>query len=117
MTLGLVTKVDKKNKAASKLKTELKNLKHSSYTIALSKELFLRRSWYLNVYFLKLYLCVYLHTKIQVSSIILTRFRQGVILSPPPHHHHFKQIPKNPPRLGLHEMPVQWFFTRTEKES
>ena len=32
--------------------------------------------------FLKLHMCVYLRTKFQVSSIILTRFSQGVILSP-----------------------------------
>ena len=44
---------------------------------------------------------MYLRTKIQVSSIILTRFRQGVILSPPPHHHHFKQIPKKPTQIRV----------------
>ena len=42
---------------------------------------------------------VYLRAKFEVSSIILTSFRQGVILPPPP-------IPQNeplksPPRLGF----------------
>ena len=32
--------------------------------------------------FLKLYMCVYLRTKFQVSSIILTSFRQGENLTP-----------------------------------
>ena len=35
------------------------------------------------VYFLKLQMSLYLHTKVQVSSTILTSFRQGVILSQP----------------------------------
>ena len=39
--------------------------------------------WYQKVYFLKLHMCVYLHTKYQVSGIILMSFRQGVILPPP----------------------------------
>ena len=38
--------------------------------------------WYQKVYFLKLYLCEYLCTKFLVSSIILTSFRQGIILTP-----------------------------------
>ena len=42
---------------------------------------------------------VYLHAKLEVSSIILTSFRQGVILPPPP----TPQIEplKSTPRLGL----------------
>ena len=35
--------------------------------------------------FLKLDMCVYLRTKFQVFNIILTRFRQGLILPPPLH--------------------------------
>ena len=35
------------------------------------------RSWYQNVYFLKLHMCLYLRTKFQISSIILMSFRQG----------------------------------------
>ena len=42
-------------------------------------------------------MCVYLCTKVQVSSIILTDFRQGVILHPPPQNEPLK----HPPRLGL----------------
>ena len=37
------------------------------------------------LHFLKLHIFVYLRTKFQVSSIILTSFRQGVILAPPKH--------------------------------
>ena len=54
--------------------------------------------------FLKLILCVYLRTKFQVSSIILTSFRSGGHFNPPP-----PPLPptpqngprKSPPRLGL----------------
>ena len=43
-------------------------------------------------------MCVYLRTKFKVSTIILTSFRQGVILhSPPPQY----ELLKSPPRLGL----------------
>ena len=42
---------------------------------------------------------VYLHAKFEVCSIILTGFRQGVILSPPPSPQN-KPL-KRPPRLGL----------------
>ena len=38
----------------------------------------------LKVYSLELHMCVYLRVKFKVSSIILTSFRQGLILSPPP---------------------------------
>ena len=44
----------------------------------------IKESWYEKEYFLKLHLCVYLHTKFQVTCIILTRFRQRVVLLPPP---------------------------------
>ena len=40
---------------------------------------------------------VYLRAKFEVSSIILTGFRQGVILPPPPQNESLK----SPPRLGL----------------
>ena len=43
------------------------------------------------VYFLKLHMCVYLRTKFQVSSVILTSLRQGVILPPS---HTAKRTPK-----------------------
>ena len=42
-------------------------------------------------------MCVYLGTRFQVSSIILTSFRQGVILHSPPQ----KEPLKSPPKLGL----------------
>ena len=44
-------------------------------------------------------MCVYLGTKFQVSSIILTSFRLGVILPPP---HRQNEPLKSQPRLGLH---------------
>ena len=47
------------------MKTELKSLWHSSHTIA--------------------FICVYLRTEFQGSSIILMSFRKGVILPPPLH--------------------------------
>ena len=48
-------------------------------------------------------MCVNLRTKFQVSCLILTSFRQGVILPPPPLPHPPPQNEplKNPPRLGL----------------
>ena len=53
-------------------------------------------------------MCVYLHTKFQVSSIILTSFRQGVIFpSPPPpthtHTHTSKRTPKKPTQIRVNE--------------
>ena len=42
---------------------------------------------------------VYLRAKFEVSSIILTSFRQGVILPPPPPPQN--EPLKSPPRLGL----------------
>ena len=57
-----------------------------------------RESWYWSKLFLKLKIWVYLRTKFQFSSIILTSFRQGVIL--PPSQPQNKPL-KGPPRLGL----------------
>ena len=49
---------------------------------------------------------VYLRAKFEVSSIILTRFRKGVILAPPPPtpvlFSRQNESLKSPPRLGLH---------------
>ena len=46
-------------------------------------------------------MCVYLRTEFQVSRIILTSFRQGVILTPS-HPPSMQNEPlKSPPRLGL----------------
>ena len=39
--------------------------------------------WYQKVYFLKLHMCVYLRTKFEVSSIILTSFKQRGYFTPP----------------------------------
>ena len=46
---------------------------------------------------MKLRIGVYLRSKFEVSSIILTRFRQVVLLAPPPPNEPLK----SPPRLGL----------------
>ena len=47
---------------------------------------------------MKLHKCEYLHAKFEVSSIILTSIRQGVILLPPqPQNEPLKSLP----RLGL----------------
>ena len=74
------------------MKTELKNLKHSSHTAALSKGTIfaeiadiikIKRFLVLtHIFFKTTYMCVYLRTKFQVSSIILTSFKRGVILTP-----------------------------------
>ena len=97
----------------TKTQNRTKNLKHSSNNIAFSKGTFsdkkcyffckkmltlakLRRPRHWKVYFLKLHIGVYLCAKLEVSSIILTSFRRGVIL-PPPKTNHLK----SPPRLGL----------------
>ena len=58
-------------------------------------------------------MCVYLRTKFQVSSIIITSFRQGegVILTaplPPPQN---KPL-KSPPRLGLTLSTHYFYFYR-----
>ena len=66
----------------------------------------LRANWYQKVYFLKLDICVYLCTKFQVSSTILTTFRQGVILLLPPPQ---KEPLKTPPRLGLNIVAIMVF--------
>ena len=70
------------------MKIKLKNLKQNSYTFAFMKgtifakkidfliSAILEESWYQKVYFLKLHICVYLCTKFQFSSIILTSCRQ-----------------------------------------
>ena len=53
----------------------------------------------LKVYFLKLHICVYLRIKCPVSSKVLTRFRQGVVLTPLPQ---LQNKPmKSSPILGL----------------
>ena len=51
----------------------------------------LRELWIYKVYFVKLNMCLHLRTKSQLSSVILTRFRQGVVLPPFPSS---KQTPK-----------------------
>ena len=57
----------------------------------------LRTFWYYKVYFMKLYLYVYLHTKFQVSSIILTSFRRGNFA--PPTTTTTKRTPQNPTQI------------------
>ena len=48
---------------------------------------------------------VYLRAKFDVSSIILTSFRQGVILALPPQN----ELLKKPPRLGLMQISKIYF--------
>ena len=52
---------------------------------------------------------VYLRAKFVVSSIILTGFRQGVILPPPPHTPQNEPL-KSPHRLGLMKDPFRSEF-------
>ena len=47
-------------------------------------------------------MCVYLLAKLEVSSIILTSVRRGVILPPQPQNKHLK----TQPRLGLREFQI-----------
>ena len=70
------------------------------------------KSWYYNVYFLKLHICVYLRTKFQVSSIILTSFRQGVILP-----HTTKRTPKKFTLIRDITVVQKMLPSVTEKES
>ena len=58
-----------------------------------------RGPWYWKVYFLKLHY-VYVCTTFQVSSIILTSFRQGIILEPP-HPPTSKRNLKKPTQIGV----------------
>ena len=63
----------------------------------------LRGSWYQKVYFLKLHMDLYLRTKFQVSSIIVTTFSRGRGggLFYAPSHTPENGLLKGPPRLGL----------------
>ena len=66
----------------------------------------LRGSWY-KKYFFWICRCVYLRTKCQVSSIILTSFRQAVLLPPPsplPPPTSKRNPLKSPRRLGLNNL-------------
>ena len=55
------------------------------------------------VYFLKLHICVYVRTKFQVSSIILTSFRQELILPPHPPHRTPKWTLKKPSLIRVNK--------------
>ena len=70
----------------------------------------LREPWYQKVSFLKLhFLFVYLYTKFEVSSVILTSFRQGVTVPPPPTPSH----PRHPaPQNGPLKSPPRLEFIR-----
>ena len=57
---------------------------------------------------------LYLRAKFEVSSMIVTRFRQGVILLPPPPPQ--SEPLKSPPRLGLIGC-VQHTFTELESDA
>ena len=88
----------------TKTEKELKNFQHSSHTIALSKGIiFAKKTLIFCTKMLTsaiLNLCVYLCTKFQASSIIITSFKQGVIL-PPPTHHTSKQTLKKPTQIRV----------------
>ena len=63
------------------------------------------------MYFLNLHMGVYVRIKSQVSSTILTSFRQGgwYFTPPPPHTHTHTHAPQNellksPPKLGLNDL-------------
>ena len=71
----------------------------------------LREPWYSKVYFLQLHVCVLTYQiSSYVSGIILTSFRQGVILPPPrpPPFLAQNEPLKSPPRLGLKEIFLIW---------
>ena len=55
-------------------------------------------SWYHNLYFLKLLMCVYVRTKFQVSSIVLTSLREAILPTLPPP---AKRTPKNPTQIKV----------------
>ena len=60
------------------MKTELKNFQHSSHIIALNKgSILAKKNLIFYVYFLKLNIFLYLCDTFEVSSTILTSFRQG----------------------------------------
>ena len=86
----------------------------------------LKKSRHEKVYFLKMHICVYIRTKLQVSNIILQSFRkrEGVILSTPtpPHPLPPKNKPlENPPKLWLSLFILManflaLFFTTSESQ-
>ena len=109
----------------TKTEKELKNFQHSSHTIALSKGIiFAKKTLIFCTKMLTsaiLNLCVYLCTKFQVSSIIITSFKQEGNFTPPPTPTTPRNKPlKSPPRLGLivattHKSLVKhcWFYYKT----
>ena len=100
MKLGSVTKFDKKNTVASrKLDDDAYRLMMTSLSLSIFWLIWsnpaasiqthglltspkLRKSRYYKVYFLNLHMCVYLHTKVHVSSMILTSYRHGNFSQP-----------------------------------
>ena len=50
-------------------------------------------------------MCAYLRAEIEISSIILTSFRQGVILPSTP-----KQTPKKPTQIRINKMKREKFW-------
>ena len=91
----------------TKTENRAKNLKCSSHIIALNKVLYLTKMLtsanlkgfcYWKAYFLKLNIRLYLRVKFQVSSIIVTSFRQGDNFTL---HSTAKRTPKKPTKIRV----------------
>ena len=65
-----------------------------------------KRAEALKVYFLKLHMGVYLRAKFEVYSIILTSFREGIVLPPPPS----KRTPKKPTQIRVNFHLIKAFL-------
>ena len=59
----------------------------------------MKRILVLKCIFFETYICGYLHTKFQVSSIILTSFRRGSFTPPPPPN----ETPKKPTQIRVND--------------
>ena len=73
----------------------------------------LRKSCYKKVYFLNLHMCVYLRTKVQTSSIILTSFRWGNFNQRP--NPTAKQTPKRPTQIRVKQLQLNDLFSQLNK--
>ena len=62
-------------------------------------------------------MCVYLRSKFEVSRIILTGFRQGLVLNPPPHTPASKQTPEKPTQIRVKWLALKAFITKELKNA